>query len=41
MSCPTIAGRFPLADAAAALRFAECGGHTGKVVLLTGANAAA
>jgi NADPH:quinone reductase-like Zn-dependent oxidoreductase len=29
-----IAGRFPLADAAAALRFAEQGGHTGKVVLL-------
>jgi NADPH2:quinone reductase len=32
-----VAGRFPLADAAAALRFAEQGGHTGKVVLLAGA----
>ncbi len=31
-----IAGRFPLADAAAALRFAEQGGNTGKVVLLAG-----
>jgi NADPH2:quinone reductase len=30
-----IAGRFPLTDAAAALRFAEEGGHTGKVVLVT------
>jgi len=30
----TIAGRFPLADAAAALRFAERGGNTGKVVLV-------
>jgi NADPH2:quinone reductase len=29
-----VAGRFPLADAAAALRFAEQGGHTGKVVLV-------
>lgn len=29
-----VAGRFPLADAAAALRFAEQGGLTGKVVLL-------
>jgi NADPH2:quinone reductase len=29
-----IAGRFPLADAAAAMRFAEQGGNTGKVVLL-------
>jgi len=29
-----VAGRFPLADAAAALRFAERGGHTGKVVLV-------
>ncbi len=32
-----VAGRFPLADAAAALRFAEQGGNTGKVVLVTGA----
>lgn len=32
-----VAGRFPLTDAAAALRFAEQGGHTGKVVLLAGA----
>ncbi|MDO8189026.1 medium chain dehydrogenase/reductase family protein [Conexibacter sp. JD483] len=32
-----VAGRFPLADAAAALRFAEQGGNTGKVVLLAGA----
>lgn len=31
---PQIAGRFPLTDAAAALRFAERGGHTGKVLLL-------
>jgi NADPH2:quinone reductase len=31
-----VAGRFPLADAAAALRFAEQGGNTGKVVLLGG-----
>jgi NADPH:quinone reductase-like Zn-dependent oxidoreductase len=29
-----VAGRFPLGDAAAALRFAEQGGNTGKVVLL-------
>ncbi len=29
-----VAGRFPLADAAAALRFAEQGGNAGKVVLL-------
>lgn len=31
---PQIAGRFPLTDAAAALRFAEQGGHTGKVALV-------
>jgi NADPH2:quinone reductase len=37
---PHVAGRFALADAAAALRFAEQGGHTGKVVLLAGATAA-
>lgn len=35
-----VAGRFPLADAGAALRFAEQGGHTGKVVLLATAPAA-
>ena len=29
-----VAAQFPLADAAAALRFAEQGGHTGKVVLV-------
>ena len=32
-----IAGRFPLGEAAAALRHAESGGHTGKVVLVPGA----
>jgi NADPH:quinone reductase-like Zn-dependent oxidoreductase len=31
---PQIAARFPLADAASALRFAESGGNTGKVLLL-------
>jgi NADPH:quinone reductase-like Zn-dependent oxidoreductase len=31
---PQIAARFPLAEAAEALRFAEGGGNTGKVVLL-------
>ena len=31
---PQIAARFPLADAAEALRFAEAGGNTGKVLLL-------
>lgn len=31
---PQVAARFPLSDAAAALRFAEQGGLTGKVVLL-------
>lgn len=35
-----VAGRFPLTDAGAALRFAEQGGHTGKVVLLATASAA-
>lgn len=31
---PRIAGRFPLDDAAGALRFAESGGNTGKVVIV-------
>jgi len=31
---PQVAGRFPLADAAGALRFAEAGGHAGKVVIV-------
>ena len=31
---PQIARRFPLTDAAAALRYAEAGGITGKVVLI-------
>ena len=31
---PQVAGRFPLADAAGALRFAEEGGHAGKVVIV-------
>jgi NADPH2:quinone reductase len=31
---PQIAARFPLAEAAEALRFAEAGGHAGKVLLL-------
>ena len=31
---PQIAARFPLEEAAAALRFAEAGGNTGKVLLL-------
>ncbi len=34
---PQIAARYPLAEAADALRFAEAGGFTGKVVLLPGA----
>ena len=37
---PQIAGRFPLTHAAEALRFAEAGGHAGKVVLLAGVQAA-
>jgi NADPH:quinone reductase-like Zn-dependent oxidoreductase len=32
-----IAARFPLSEAPAALRFAEAGGHTGKVVLMADA----
>jgi NADPH:quinone reductase-like Zn-dependent oxidoreductase len=32
-----IAGRFPLSRAAEALRFAEAGGSTGKVVIVPGA----
>ena len=31
---PEIAARFPLDEAAQALRFAEQGGHTGKVILV-------
>jgi NADPH2:quinone reductase len=31
---PQIAARFPLSEAAAALRFAEAGGNTGKILLL-------
>jgi NADPH2:quinone reductase len=31
---PQIAARFPLSEAAEALRFAEAGGNTGKVLLL-------
>ncbi len=31
---PQIAARFPLAQAAEALRFAETGGNTGKVVII-------
>ena len=31
---PQIAARFPMTEAADALRFAEAGGHAGKVLLL-------
>jgi NADPH2:quinone reductase len=31
---PQIAREFPLTDAAAALRYAEAGGRTGKVLLI-------
>lgn len=34
-----VAARFPLSDAAAALRFAETGGHAGKVVIVADARA--
>ena len=36
-----IAARFPLSHAAAAIRFAEAGGHTGKVILIPDAEPAA
>ena len=36
---PQIAARFPLDRAAEALRFAEAGGHAGKVVIVPGAAA--
>jgi NADPH:quinone reductase-like Zn-dependent oxidoreductase len=35
---PQIAREFPLTDAAAALRYAEAGGITGKVLLIPEAN---